>query len=109
MRFYFFSVLSVNAVVKNKKPHYVKENRKESQPLHGDMDTADHTYLRRLISQPLNRIYNLLLCPVKMFRLATGCLLLAAGRPRYKQTGTSGQKPGARDQIKDQKGDVSRR
>jgi amino acid permease len=31
--FYFFSVISLNAVVKNKKPDNVKKNQKESQLL----------------------------------------------------------------------------
>jgi hypothetical protein len=66
--FYFFSVLSVNSVVKNKKSIYVKENRKESQPLHVDMDTAARVYLARLISESLNRIYTLVLCSIKMLQ-----------------------------------------
>ena len=68
MVFYFFSVLSVNSVVKNKKSIYVKENRNESQPLHVDMDTAARVYLARLISEPLNRIYSLVSCTAKMLQ-----------------------------------------
>jgi hypothetical protein len=50
----------------------VKENRKESQPLHVDMVTAARAYLGRLISKPVSRIYDLVSCTAKMLQKLFG-------------------------------------